>query len=391
MSKTNIFEHREKLYSNLKKEIVSKPQVYPLEGVCSPESGNKVFVIDVSRQSGSHYRGVFVHLIELLENNGVSIDKKRHPVNPNTAILVEPTTGNGGEDFIRAASELGYECHVVMPEGMPLARYRPMIELGGSEGTVIRTPTEDYAIGMRNKLAELISSNPARIDHGEKFFASPNHCCNERATVTTSLMARMIDAYVESFTSQPVKDVDLAVFAMGNGSSVLGPGKRVKELWHDEKVHCVESLASGLFFDRFCHARSLSDYKALFDIDTASYDNNQASPLMSAFSLYGTNVPLGVSLPSQDSALDGVVDDVVLVNDSRVDALHAKLIDSKIARRNARNLVFWDVVQQDLRDLGYSFGNSSAACVGVALRLLENKRDKTVLTVVYDCLDKYRD
>lgn len=391
MSKTVIGEDRKELYINLKKEIVSKPQVYPLEGVCSPESGNKVFVIDFSRQSGSHYRGVFVHLIELLENKGVSIDKKRYPVAPETAILVEPTTGNGGEDFIRAANALGYECHVVMPDGMPRARYRPMMELGGSEGTVIRTPKEDYAIGMRNKLAELISSNPIRIANGEKFYASPNHCCNDRAAITTALMARMIDSYIDSFTSQPARGVDLAVFAMGNGSSVLGPGERVKELWPNARIHCVESLASGLFFNKFRHAHSIPDYKSLFGIETAVYDNNRASPLMPAFSLYGTNSPLGVSLPSQDRALDGVVDDVVLVNDCRVNALHERLVSSVNARDQAKSLVFWDGIQEFLKEKNYSFGNSSAACVGVALRWLENKMNKTVLTVVYDGLDKYRD
>ncbi len=368
-------EDRRALFEKIKTELVSKPKVYSLQ-LDVFEATNTVYVIDVSQQPGAHYRGIFVHLIERLELQGLRKDHMILPVNPDTTILVEPTTGNGGEDFILAATKAGYEAWVVMPDGLPESRYRPMTALGGR---VVRTPAKEYAEGMRQGLVRLLSENEVRLARRKKIFASPNHCAPEASASTTKLMGKLIDSAHQKINAP----VDFLVLAMGNGSSVYGPGKQAKTIWPETKVLAVESLASGLAFEKMYPGT----YKDRFGIDPAH------ARLLEQFKLYGTNAPLGVRLPAQERAIqERVVDELVLVSDDNVCAAYNKL--PKVSTENRRavsQLVRWDETQKILVAKNYPFGNSSAACIGVALRELKGKQGKTALCMVYDRLDKYTD
>ena len=364
---------RNKLFDKLKEEMVSEPKIYQLDSLLPllrKDTGNKIHIIDFSEQPGAHYRGVFVRLIERLENIGLK--RGTIPISPETAILVEPTTGNGGEDFVIAANKLGYEAVVVMPDGMPESRYHPMEKLGG---TVIGTSKEDYALGMRAKLVELLNGNDKRLERGEKIFASPNHCGHEMSDITTCHMAGMIDQYMKEIEMP----LDFAVFAMGNGSSLYGPGRRVKELFPKAKIYGIESVASGLAFDKMYPGR----YKELFGIHPAHPE------MMKQFKLYGTNAPLGVPLPAQDKSIsEGIVDEIILVSDDDVYLGACRVGVSSEHQANLLYLTNWHQISRELIN-SCSFGNSSVAVIAASLEKLKNKENQNALCVVYDNREKY--
>jgi len=246
-------ESRKSLFERIRTEMISKPDIYSLDcsfPVLSKSHRNIIHILDFSKQPGAHYRGVFVRLIERLEQNGIITCGRVINVNPKTSILVEPSTGNG--------------------------------------------------------------------------------------------------------------------------SSIYSPRKRIKELFHNSKIYGIESIASGLAFDKMYHGTYIS-----------LFGTNPADPiLMAEFKLYGTNAPLGIPLPSQDRAIqERVVDEIVLVTDRRLN----EVCDWK----DLSGLPNWEITQESLSREGYNFGNSSSACISVAIDKLNGKTNQNVLCIVYDDATKY--
>lgn len=372
---------RQQLFDIVEAATISSPRIYELNRLHLPKN-NHIIVLDFSHQPGCHYRGVFVKLIKHLEENGIKIDGETYLVTPETAILAEASTGNAYEDFAIAANLLGYKdkVKVVMPDGLPEARYSPAKKYGVK---IIKTPAQNYAIGMRDGLVRMLKTNSDRVSKGKLFSASPNHSGKDTGEITTTHMGKMIDQLVEVYDEV----IDFAVFGLGNGSSITGPGRRLIEESASD-IYAVEPFATGLAYDMW----RPGEYKETFDIEPANKD------LLKNFRIYGLNAPVckdtsqqGKILPLQTKAIKEVVDRIILVNDAEVNSRFKKLKPSSMAKRNADGLVMWDKTQERLINEGYNFGRSSAACIGAALQefSLKNLRYTNALCIVYDDTSKY--
>src|SRR3989344_4645998 len=171
---------REKLFRIAEEKLHFPVQVYRLgdrfEGL-SPEVAG-VTMLDVTKIPGCHYgaKNIFVPIIRHLESTRKLDGKSRIVVSPEKTILVEPSTGNGWVAFSDASEMLGYEHMVVMPDGLPDARYNHPL---GREVEMIRTPKEEYVEGLPRKLNELMNQNRQRIREGKKIFVTPNQAAGK--------------------------------------------------------------------------------------------------------------------------------------------------------------------------------------------------------------------
>src|SRR3990167_362529 len=124
----NPSQEREELFHKAEQELQQPAQIYRLgerfEGL-GPELSS-IVILDVTEIPGCHYgaKNVFVPIIHKLENRRVSSGDTRVIISKETAILVEPSMGNGWVAFSDASEMLGYEHVVVMPDGLQDARYR---------------------------------------------------------------------------------------------------------------------------------------------------------------------------------------------------------------------------------------------------------------------------
>jgi hypothetical protein len=126
-----------------------------------PSSYNQIYCIDF-REPGCHYgaRNVFVEIIRQLEENGIKVGDETLEVNPHTTKFVETSTGNAAEAFLMATNKLGYtETIVVMPDGLPEARYKNLEKYGAE---IVRTKKELYVRGLPLELKKYIKKNKER-------------------------------------------------------------------------------------------------------------------------------------------------------------------------------------------------------------------------------------
>lgn len=378
MKEDRIFAAREQLFSQAEKELRFPTDVYRLgerfEGL-RPELASLV-MLDVTRVPGCHYgvRNVFVPIIHDLEECGVIVGEKHVDVSPNTAILIEPSTGNGWVAFSDAAEKLGYEHRVIMPDGLPEARYR---HPKGREVTIDKTPAEDYASGMPKRLRQLIKENPERLARGEKIFVTPNHPISA-AEITVKTMSELGRQLLENLGDQPLPL--RVIVSMGNGASLCAIGEHVKEHVHGSQVVATESFNYGVGYDVFARQKGLSCYKDLYGIDPGNI------VLMNIFSAFGTNAPIGIKLPLQERAMSkDLIDQYVLFTDEKTLEKFAELSTTTSQHlKNAKQLPNYSNLPQPLID---TFGNSTLANIAAASQFAE--QGELVVAMAYDGRGNY--
>ncbi len=371
---------REDLFKNAERKLHFAADVYQLgsrfEGL-NPRLAD-VYVLDVTRVPGCHYglRNVFVPIIHDLENKGLVVDNQTIAISPETAILVEPSTGNGWVAFSDAAEKLGYEHVVIMPDGLPEARYR---HPSGKGTTIIKTPAQDYALGMPRQLKQLIKQNPERLGQGEKIYVSPNHPVGA-ADITVKAMSELGKQLLDQIqVANPTGSLTVVV-SMGNGASLCALGEYVKEHVQGSRVIATESFVYGGGYDQFAQKKGLPLYKDLYGIDPGN------SKLMQTFAAYGTNAPIGIELPLQTRAMAGnLIDEYVLFTDSMALSVFETIEGSAESIERVRQLPNYSTLPQEFIN---RFGNSSLA--NIATASLFTGKGELVVAMVYDGRGNYQ-
>ncbi|MBI3619960.1 hypothetical protein HY214_02340 [Candidatus Roizmanbacteria bacterium] len=371
-----LLRQREPLFREAKQKLCHRAQVYPLgerfEGL-SPALA-RIVMLDVSGIPGCHYglKNVFVPIIENLELRGTVIAGRSVPVSPETAILVEPSTGNGWVAFSDAANCLGYEHIVVIPDGLPEARYRHPEQ---REVRMIKTPAEDYAAGMPKQMRRLMIENPKRLTRGEKIYITPNHAISG-AEITVRTMSELGRQLLQQIGEQhlPLR----VVVSMGNGASVCALGEHVKEKVPGSLVVATESFVYGAGYDKFARLKNLPRYEELYGIEPANKD------LMVVFSAYGTNAPIGIELPLQERAMN-LLDDFLLFTNAAALHVFKELTSSEKFLECARQLPNYSILPRALYE---QFGNSTLANIISASRFTE-KANELVVAMAYDGRGNY--
>lgn len=365
---------REELFAMAEKELAYSAEIYKLgerfEGL-RPELAN-IVMLDVTKIPGCHYgaKNVFVPIIHHLE-------KTRNPenstlvVSPETAILVESSTGNGWVAFSDAAEKLSYKHVVIMPDGLPEARYK---HPQGRKVEIIRTPKEDYAQGMPKKLAELMGQNRQRFKDEKKIYVSPNHAISN-ARITIKTMSDIGRQLIEKIGNP---DVSLTVIiSMGNGASLCSIGEYVKRHCEDATVVATEDFAYGAGYDRFRKAQGWPGYSDFYAISP------ETPQLMKKFTTYGTNAPIGIKMPLQERAFSGdLIDHYELFTDSKVLKAYSNLSGEICDETFLPNR---DSLPKALLE---TYGNSTLGNIAVAREHTEFE-DDLIVAMAYDSRKNY--
>ena len=212
---------REQAYERLEKQIGRTP-LY----VFSLPNGHKAYAkAEFMNPTGSHYDRVYIKLLKELENDG--------RITPGETPLIETTSGNAGSAFAWLCNELGYDCTVIIPGGLPKARVDDIRKYGAK----IRFSDKDkYVRGAAEELKRVLTQeNKERKAKGLPKFWSPNHSQDMRsADALESIANEALDELKEQSVN-----LDYFIAAIGNGSFA--------SLVSMHAVRCVAAFACILF------------------------------------------------------------------------------------------------------------------------------------------------
>ena len=190
-------------------------------------------ILKVNKMVGENSGEVFVKLEKF--NPGLSIKDRaalgmieqaeRDGVLKSDSVIVEPTSGNTGIGIALVGRLKGYKVVIVMPETMSKER-RDMIKAYGAE--LILTEGKKGMKGAIEKAEELVK---------EKGYFMPQQFEN-RANAQ-----KHYETTAEEILKD-IPDIDVFVAGVGSGGTIVGVGKRLKELKPDVKVIAVEPAKS---------------------------------------------------------------------------------------------------------------------------------------------------
>jgi cysteine synthase len=375
-----LSEERLQLFDKLDRELTGDIGVYNLGQKfqkfhhLSPVY-NQIYCIDFSENPGCHYSlRVFVEIIKQLEQNGIKIGNEICEVNPATTRLVESSTGNAAEAFLIAADKLGYTGSiVVMPDGLPKARYKNLEKYGAE---IVRTKKELYVRGLPIELQKYIEKNKQRKP-GEKFFIIPNHSVGASSITSSRMKSSIFEQFPKKYDGP--RAPDKLTVTVGNGASLVALAEGLKNIYPDLKIIGTADFAYGRAYNIFAKQKGLPQYEELYGILNGT--------LMPYFSLLGADSDVGRELPLQQYALDKkLIDGFVLCTNQAILQAFRETNPTSQQWKNALKLPQWDTAQPALIR---SFGNTSLANIMVAVQSL--RPDEIALVTIYDEARLYLD
>lgn len=253
-------QDRKKLYAELGGVIGRTPLVKYKGEV---PNGNTLHIKrECDNPFGSHYDRVYLALFRWWEEN--------KGLKPETNML-ETTSGSAGVSFAGIGKRLGYNCYVMIPAGDHLKKRREAVKAQGAK--LIVTPEEE---GINGFTVSRILNNLNRT--GSRFL---NHSTGPRGSnnevTLTSLEA------VATEVLQETEKIDVYVVGIGNGSSIVGPGRVLKKHNPDIQIIGYKPKKSGksnlpglinqdglyphirLYFPHVEEAKRLMDQEVLVD------------------------------------------------------------------------------------------------------------------------------
>lgn len=156
-----------------------------------------------------------VNMIDSLEAAG--------RINPETTLLVEPTSGNTGIALAFVAAARGYRLMLVMPESMSLER-RKMLALLGAE--LVLTPAGQGMKGAIAKAQEILASTPGAVIP-QQFENAANPEIHRRTTA-------------EEIWNDTAGAVDALICGVGTGGTITGVGGVLKARNANIQIVAVE-------------------------------------------------------------------------------------------------------------------------------------------------------
>lgn len=366
---------RADLYKGLERRIGKTPLVLFKGKV---PNHNKIWIKrECDNPFGSHYDRVYVDLFRHHEEKG--------DIQPGDKIL-ETTSGAAGVSFAGIGKTLGYDCYVGLPAGGERAREKAILEQLPDESHLILTPAEKYIGGFPEFLKKFLSENK------DYFFL--NHSMGKKGANNETTLGALEGIARESL--EEMGNVHYFIPAVGNGSSVLGPGRVFSSFnnaaWgainglvdepssfgrftSEDIEEALRELTQIIGFESFQSAVAYDlvnpgEYKKRFGI---------APGTLSRHKMPGTSFQ-GIRFPHIINAVeDRVLHDVVLVSDQNMDWEYQKMT----GRKNTKRLPHWDsLIYEDL-------GRTGRAGIAVALDIARGVKDKNFLIIGYDKAERY--
>ncbi len=305
-------------------------------------NNNRIWLkLEYSNPFGSHYDRVYLKLFEHFVREGL--------LEPGMTVL-ETTSGSAGVSFAAIGRLLGYKCQVAIPEGGEKAR-EEAIRKEGAE--LLFTPASEYVSGFPRFAKRYLVRNRdiVFLNHSTGPFGSENK-------VTTSALADIATELLSQMDR-----LDYFVAAIGNGSSILGPGRVLKD---KARVVTFEPFQSAVGYELLYPGR----YEELYDIPPGSLPRHQ---------LPGTSFQ-GIDFPHIRIAFvdEQLVSETVLVSDRKMDEQYRERTGNNLSEV----LPHWDAQSRD-------FGRSTRAGIAVALQKAQEVYNKDFVVLAYDKPDRY--
>jgi cysteine synthase B len=141
--------------------------------------------------------------------------------------LLEPTSGNTGISLAMIATIKGYRVVAVMPENVSEER-RELLRAYGAE--LVLTPGEEGTNGAIRIAHQMVKENPAYFMLDQ--YSNEN---NPRAHYETTADEILRD----------VEQVDVFVAGLGTGGTLMGVGRRLREVYPKVRVVAVQPYPKG--------------------------------------------------------------------------------------------------------------------------------------------------
>ena len=196
-------------------DLIGKTPLLHLERFCP---GNSVFAKCEFRNPVSLKDRPVLQIIQTAEQQG---KLKRGDT------LIEATSGNTGMAVAWISAIKGYRAILVMSEIQSVERRRVMRALGAE---LILTPGSEGTAGARNRLKEIIETNPEYFYVGQHVNMS-----NPQAHYLTTGPELWADTDGE---------IDILVAALGTGGTLCGSGRFLKEQNSEVRLIAVEPESS---------------------------------------------------------------------------------------------------------------------------------------------------
>ncbi len=290
----------------------------------------------------SHYDRVYLALFRIYEEQGL--------IKPGCKVL-ETTSGSAGISFAGIGRKLGYDCYVALPAGGEKAREVALKNVGA---TIIFTDRDKYISAFPEFVKDFLHN------HKDYFFL--NHSMGKKGSQNEVSLAALegIIAEVKSKLR-----IDFFLPAVGNGSSVLGPG-RVLDSW--SKLVAFESVQSAVMYELMYPGQ----YQDIYGIKPGTLSRHR---------LPGTSFN-GITFPHIVNAVgSGIVNRVVLVSDEKMDQEYFLLT----GKTYTEHLPHWD----KYFPADFIFGRSTRCGIAVARELAKSVKDKNFLVIAYDKANRY--
>lgn len=320
---------------------------------------NRIFIkMEADNPFGSHYDRVYAALFRHHEKKG--------DITPGQKVI-ETTSGSAGVSFAAIGKELGYECIVAMPGGGEVAREEAIKEYLSSDDHLILTPARDYVAGFPQFITGYLLANR------DAFFL--NHSMGRRGRCNEVTLDALGKIRTE-FCRQVPGSVGYFVPAIGNGSSVLGPGRGLVT-----NTFGFETFQSAYTFEMMKPGL----YEEIFGIKPGTLSRHQVP---------GTSFN-GIDFPHIKRAVNyKVLKDVFLVGDEKMAAEYQELtgrdlreVIAKSSILNGVPVVFWDQEDPHMEGFGRSTKAGLAAAKFIANSWLVGYQNIVILG--YDKPDRY--
>lgn len=373
-----IAPNRQELFEEMDSQIGNTPIV---EYSGEVPNNNRIFIKrECDNPFGSHYDRVFLALFREYEKN--------RGLTPKRAVF-ETTSGSAGVSFAGIGRKLGYRCHVAIPEGGEKAR-EDAIRKQGAE--LHLTDEASYIAGFKKHAESIRKKTRSKWLNHSSGRKGKN---NEITLFALEGIAR--EAFCQIEDNYQMANIHFFLPAVGNGSSVLGPGRffhmlngaaqgllgECLESFHpydkleqilEDANNCYtnivpwESFQAAVLFDLY----KPGEYKRIFGIDPGTLARHR---------LPGTSYQ-GLDSPHIPSCIkERLIKEVFLVSDAEQDKGYYELT----GRRDSERLIHWDDKNIHVGDMG----RTTKGGVAVALYIAEEVSNRNFLVLGYDKAERY--
>lgn len=198
-------------------ETIGKTPLVRINRVVKNENATLYVKLEGQNPGGSVKDRIALSMVEAAEHDGTLTKDK---------IILEPTSGNTGLGLAIVALVKGYKLHVTMSAAMSEERKNMLLALGA---TLILTDPAKGTDGAIIKARELLEKNPDTYWQPDQFNNPANPEVHYR--MTAEEIWEDLDGQVDAF-----------VCGLGTSGTVMGAGKRLRELNPNIRIVAVEPI-----------------------------------------------------------------------------------------------------------------------------------------------------